>query len=38
MIKDSVVEKVREDLLKRSEKGISKYNVTLDRNDLDLEQ
>lgn len=33
---DKVVEAVREDLLKRSEVGIKKYNVTLDRNDLSL--
>lgn len=33
---DHVVEAVREDLLKRSQVGIKKYNVTLDRNDLSL--
>jgi len=37
MIKtDSVVEAVREDLLRRSAIGIKKYNVTLDRTDLSL--
>jgi len=35
-MKDSVVEAVREDLLKRSQVGIKKYGVTLDRNDLSL--
>ena len=33
---DKVVEAVRQDLLKRSELGIKKYNTTLDRTDLDL--
>ena len=33
---DTVVEAVREDLLKRSQIGIKKYGVTLDRNDLSL--
>ncbi len=33
---DKVVESVREDLLKRSQVGIRKYKVTLDRNDLSL--
>lgn len=33
---DKVVEAVREDLLKRSQVGIKKYNVTLDRKDLSL--
>jgi hypothetical protein len=37
-MKDSVVEAVREDLLKRSQVGIKKYNVTLDRKDLSLKQ
>lgn len=36
MLKDSIVEKVREDLRKRSEAGIKKYGTTLDRTDLDL--
>jgi hypothetical protein len=35
-VKDSVVEAVRHDLLSRSELGIKKYGVTLDRTDLDL--
>jgi hypothetical protein len=35
---DNVVEAVRQDLLKRSEKGISKYGITLDRNDLSLKE
>lgn len=34
--KDKVVEEVREDLLRRSEIGIQKYNTTLDRNDLEI--
>ncbi len=33
---DNVVEAVRQDLLTRSEVGIKKYNVTLDRKDLSL--
>jgi hypothetical protein len=33
---DSVVEAVRQDLLSRSQVGIKKYGVTLDRNDLSL--
>lgn len=33
---DPVVERVSEMLLKRSEAGISKYGVSLDRDDLDL--
>lgn len=33
---DSVVEVVRQDLLDRSQIGIKKYGVTLDRNDLSL--
>lgn len=32
--KDSIVESVIEQLKKRSEVGIKKYNTTLDRNDL----
>lgn len=33
---DRVVEAVREDLLRRSQVGVRKYGVTLDRNDLSL--
>lgn len=33
---DSVVDAVRSDLLRRSEVGIAKYGVTLDRTDLNL--
>jgi len=33
---DSVVSAVRQDLLDRSNLGISKYNNTLDRTDIDL--
>lgn len=33
---DSVVEAVRTDLLRRSQIGIAKYGVTLDRKDLNL--
>ena len=33
---DTVVEAVRADLLRRSELGIKKYGVTLDRTDLSL--
>lgn len=33
---DSIVEEVRNDLLKRSQIGINKYGVTLDRTDIDL--
>lgn len=33
---DTVVERVRQDLLERSQKGINKYGVTLDRRDLTL--
>lgn len=35
-MKDKIVEAVREDLLKRSQVGINKYNTTLERNDLNL--
>ena len=35
--KDTVVEAVRDDLLRRSQVGIKKYNTTLDRTDIDLE-
>ncbi len=38
MEKDSVVEAVREDLLRRSQAGVAKYGVTLDREDLTLEE
>lgn len=33
---DSIVAAVRDDLLRRSELGIAKYGVTLDRTDLKL--
>lgn len=33
---DPIVEKVREDLLRRSELGIKKYGITLARDDLSL--
>ncbi|WP_292463582.1 hypothetical protein [Mesorhizobium sp.] len=33
---DSIVAAVRDDLLRRSELGIAKYGVTLDRTDLNL--
>lgn len=33
---DTVVEAVRDDLLRRSRVGIAKYGVTLDRTDLTL--
>jgi hypothetical protein len=33
---DTVVEAVRADLLRRSQFGIAKYGVTLDRTDLNL--
>ena len=36
MAVDRVVEAVRADLLKRSQVGITKYGVTLDRTDLSL--
>jgi len=36
MVKDSIVEEVRADLLRRSQLGINKYGVTLDRVDVDL--
>lgn len=36
-MKDNIVESVRQDLLNRSELGIKKYNTTLDRTDLSLE-
>lgn len=34
--RDSVIESLRERLLQRSDRGISKYGVTLDRTDLSL--
>jgi len=36
IVSDSVVEAVRDDLLRRSKVGIEKYNTTLDRTDIDL--
>ena len=35
---DGVVEAVRADLLRRSQVGIAKYGVTLERTDLNLRQ
>lgn len=35
-MKDSIIEVVRNDLLSRSQLGIKKYGVTLDRTDLNL--
>lgn len=35
---DKVVEAVREDLLRRSQVGITKYGVTLERTDLNLKE
>ena len=35
-MEDKIVEAVREDLLRRSKRGIEKYGVTLDREDLTL--
>ena len=35
-MKDSIVEAVREDLLKRSQVGLIKYNNSLERTDIDL--
>ena len=35
-MKDTIVESVRVDLLNRSEVGIKKYGVTLQRTDLNL--
>jgi len=35
---DKVVESVREDLLRRSQIGIQKYGVTLERGDLSLKE
>ena len=36
MNKDRVVDAVRDDLLRRSQLGIAKYGVTLERTDLSL--
>ena len=36
MVKDSIVEEVRTDLLRRSQLGINKYGVFLSREDVDL--
>jgi hypothetical protein len=38
MKKDAVVEAVRQDLLERSQVGIRKYGVTLEREDLELKE
>jgi len=35
-LEDNIVNEVRKDLLDRSQVGIKKYGVTLDRTDLDL--
>ena len=35
---DSIVEQVRADLLRRSQVGIAKYGVSLDREDLTLKE
>ena len=35
---DSIVEQVRQELLDRSNTGIKKYGVTLDREDLTLDE
>lgn len=37
-MKDNIVESVRADLKQRSEVGIKKYGVTLDRKDLNHKQ
>lgn len=37
-IEDPIVTEVRNDLLQRSEVGIKKYGVTLDRKDLGLKE
>ena len=34
--RDTVIDAVRDDLLRRSQLGIAKYGVTLDRTDLNL--
>jgi hypothetical protein len=36
-VRDSIVDAVRQDLLVRSQLGIKKYGVTLDRTDLSLQ-
>lgn len=36
-MRDSIVDAVRQDLLVRSQLGIKKYGVTLDRTDLSLQ-
>ena len=36
MIKDTIVAEVRKDLRERSEDGVIKYGVTLDRTDINL--
>lgn len=38
MKKDAVVEAVRQDLLERSQVGLGKYGVTLEREDLELKE
>ena len=35
---DGIVEQVRSDLLSRSKRGIQKYGVTMDREDLTLKE
>lgn len=35
---DKIVEAVREDLLRRSQRGLLKYGVTLERDDLSLKE
>ena len=35
-MKDQIVENVRKDLLERSQTGIKKYGITLEREDLTL--
>lgn len=37
-MKDTIVEEVRNDLHQRSQRGIEKYKVTLDRKDLSLKE
>jgi hypothetical protein len=37
-MKDKIVEEIVEKFRKRSERGITKYGSTLERNDLDVEQ
>ena len=37
-MKDKIVEKVIEKFNQRSQRGISKYGCTLERNDLDVEE